>query len=122
MTIQKSGSADDLTNYRPIAIQSGLAKVFGRIVLRNMGIFLWKQLGTNQYGFVCSRSTSTNLIYLLNYVVDAFGRKEQVDDLYLDFSKAFDSVCRQRLLNKLPAYGVNGSCFSSLATILVTGA
>ena len=35
-----------------------------------------------------------------------------LDAIYLDFSKAFDSVPHQRLLNKLRTYGINGNILS----------
>ncbi len=38
--------------------------------------------------------------------MNSFDKKEQVDVLVLDFSKAFDTVPHQRLIKKLKHYGV----------------
>jgi len=40
------------------------------------------------------------------------------DAIYLDFSKAFDTVPHQRLLNKLKAYGIVGDTYDCIRTFL----
>ena len=47
----------------------------------------------NQHGFVKCRSTASNLACYLDSISEAIDNKKQVDSVYLDFSKAFDSVC-----------------------------
>jgi len=42
----------------------------------------------------------------------------RVDVLYLDYRKAFDSVPHQRLLQKLPVYGINGSALMWIENFL----
>ncbi|MBV2145457.1 MAG: reverse transcriptase family protein, partial [Wolbachia endosymbiont of Pissodes strobi] len=62
-----------------------------------------------QHGFIGGRSTVTNLTVLSNYVLEALERRCQVDAIYTDFSKAFDRVNINILVQKLSALGIHGS-------------
>lgn len=106
--IYKSGGRNDVTNYRPIAIQSSLAKVFESLVLDQLSSALKNKLVNEQHGFQCGKSTVTNLVILEDTVMNAFNARLQVDCIYLDFSKAFDRVNHKLLLAKLQGYGVHG--------------
>ena len=47
-----------------------------------------------------------------------FDGKSPIDVIYLDFSKAFDSVSLEKLLLKLSAYGINGFCLNWIRSFL----
>ncbi|KAF0736594.1 Uncharacterized protein FWK35_00021647, partial [Aphis craccivora] len=83
--ILKSGNLADVKNYRPI---SGL-------------LFL-----VDQHGFFPGRSTITSAVDFTSYVYESFERKQQVDVIYTDFSKAFDSIDHGILINTLDRLGV----------------
>lgn len=59
-----------------------------------------------QHGFVSKRSCVTNLLGVLDDWTNSLDNGKPVDAIYLDFSKAFDTVCHERLLAKLKSYGV----------------
>ena len=66
----------------------------------------------NQHGFVKGRSTLTNLIFYRNFILDTLndrtpGAHKQVDAIYLDFAKAFDSVNHNLLNYKFPKLGLS---------------
>ena len=44
----------------------------------------------------------------LNDWTESYDNREETDIIYMDFSKAFDSVAHQRLLFKMAHYGING--------------
>ena len=46
-------------------------------------------------------------------------RGDTVDTVYLDFSKAFDTVPHRRLIGKLEAYGIDGSLLSWISSFLM---
>lgn len=116
--IYKSGGRSCVTNYRPIVIQSTLAKVFESHVLDHLIYYLKKYILCNQHGFLRGRSTITNLLSFLEYIVSAFIDSSQVDCIYLDYSKAFDKVHHGLLVAKLAGCGICGRLLSWLACYL----
>lgn len=107
--IHKSGATNSVTNYRPIVLQSIVAKVFESLVLDRLCFSFRSLISPNQHGFMSGRSTVTNLVLFQHYVMGAFSNNHQVDCLQLDFSKAFDRVSHSILLHKLESLGVGGS-------------
>lgn len=116
--IYKSGDRRDVTNYRPIAIQSTLAKIFESLVLDVLEFEFKAMIAHEQHGFRKGRSTVTNLVLLQNYIISAFSQHDQVDCILLDFSKAFDRVNHKLLLSKLEGYGITGPLLRWLESYL----
>ncbi len=65
-------------------------------------------LTDDQYGFRPSRSTQTQLLCCAHEWSRSLDQKIPIDVVYLDISKAFDSVSHPKLLEKLGAAGING--------------
>jgi hypothetical protein len=101
--IFKKGGKDDMSNYRPISVLPTLSKVPEKIValqitsfLDNLGLF-----SDAQHGFRAHHSTATALTQISDYIFEGFTRSEFTLALFIDFSKAFDSISHDILLNKL---------------------
>ena len=62
----------------------------------------------SQYGFRNKRSCVLQLLEVLDYWNKSVDEGKQVDTIYLDIRKAFDSISHRRLLQKLEAYGIEG--------------
>ena len=104
----KAGDRADVRNYRPICKLSTLPKLFEETVTDKLTPSLIKIICDEQHGFVPKRSTTTNLAVYHRAVSDALDQGLQVDTVYTDFRKAFDSVDHQILVGKLATYGFCG--------------
>jgi hypothetical protein len=79
-------------------------------------------LSENQHGFHKHRSCKSQLSITLQELADGLNSGDQMDCILLDFSKAFDQVPHQRLLNKCSYYGIRGNILLWIATMyLPTG-
>lgn len=116
--IHKKYSKELAEHYRPISLLPITSKVLERCVFNRLYEHL-KRLTTDlQHGFLKNRSCVTQLLSVLHDVVLNLDRNIQTDVIYLDFSKAFDSVDHNILLAKLNTYGISGNLLSLLTNYL----
>lgn len=66
-----------------------------------------KYISVHQHGFIKARSTTTNLVCFSQFVAEALDGHLQADVIYTDFSKAFDKLDHNILLNKLNRFGIS---------------
>ena len=71
-----------------------------------------------QHGFRPNHSYQTQLVDFIEDIQLSMNNHKQVDLLFLDFSKAFDTVPHRRLLNKLNYYGIQGPIFQWISSWL----
>ena len=107
----KKGQKSKANNYRPVSLTCILCKIMESIIRDNLVSYLESNdfLSKFQHGFVSKRSCTTNLLATLDLWTEILDSGEPCDAIYLDFTKAFDSVPHLRLLEKLKSYGV-GDC------------
>ena len=72
-----------------------------------------------QYGFISGRSAVLQLIRCLDEWTEALDRGEDIDVIYLDYQKAFDTVPHRRLLAKVKSYGFTQNIEEWLTDFLV---
>ena len=108
--IFKKGARNLAENYRPISLTEALCKIMEKLLKNVIVDHLLREnlLSPKQYGFISGRSTVTQLLYYLDECISAVANGGVVDSVYLDFSKAFDTVPHRRLIAKLKAYGIDG--------------
>ncbi|XP_065664351.1 uncharacterized protein LOC136086037 [Hydra vulgaris] len=118
--ISKKGDKKLVTNYRPISLTCTIVKIFEKIIQKHIFIHLLKNnlLTPSQHGFYPGRSCETNLLTVINTSTLNLDKGLPVDNIYLDFEKAFDKVPPDYLLLKLKAYGINGSILSWIRNFL----
>lgn len=108
--IFKKGSKGDPSNYRPVSLTCIFCKLLEKIIREKITLHLTQQnlLNKSQHGFMENRSTQTNLIEFLDKILDFIDNGDNVDIVYLDFSKAFDKLSHDKLIKKLIAHGITG--------------
>ena len=74
--------------------------------------------GSTQHGFIQGRSCVTQLLAVLDSWTLALDEGGNIDTIYLDFAKAFDTVPHQRLLMKLRGYGIEGRILTWIEAFL----
>ena len=116
----KKGNELEPGNYRPVSLTCVSCKILESFVtdqvvdyMENNGFF-----SKCQHGFRRHRSCVTQLLEVLNNLTEWIENSENIDIIYLDFCKAFDSVPHKRLLNKLKAYGISGNLLDWIADFL----
>ena len=75
-------------------------------------------LHDTQHGFRKGKSTTTNLLEYLEIITKSVDEGTPVDVVYLDLTKAFDTVPHKRLLKKIKAHGIDGSILQWIAAWL----
>ena len=101
----KKGDKSNIANYRPIAIVSNFCKVYEQLLYAHIYPALKPVISLAQHGFMKGRSTVTNLGVITEFLSDAVDEGGQVDVVYTDFSKAFDTIPHDALLRKMSAFG-----------------
>ena len=66
-----------------------------------------KLFSNKQYGFISGRSTTLQLLEVIDKWTEAIDNGKNVDCIYMDYQKAFDTVPHKRLLSKLHSYGIS---------------
>jgi len=108
--IHKSKKYDDFTNYRPIALLTSLSKILEKLVHKRLYKFLEQNciLNDNQYGFRQNCGTIDAVTKFVSAIAQSLDKKESTLAVYLDLSKAFDTLDHNLLLKKLNFYGIRG--------------
>ena len=106
----KVGDPTDMSNYRPISV----LPCFSKILERNMYNRLYKYLTTEkllyskQFGFQTGLSTEHAIVKLVDQIYKSFEKDYYTLGVFMDLSKAFDTVDHKILIRKLEMYGIKG--------------
>ena len=118
--IHKDEDRSKAENYRPISITSQLGKALEKIVRRSIMTHLTENnmLSKHQHGFCEGKSCLTNLLEALDDITNLIDDGIPVDEVFLDFRKAFDRVSHERLLYKVHQMGIEGKLLQWISSFL----
>ena len=118
--IFKKGKSSLVSNYRPISLTSVMSKIFEGAIKTDLVNYLTANglISSDQHGFMSKKSTCTNLLESLNHWTLAMKEGFSTRVAYIDFARAFDSVCHNKLLYKLSNLGIKGSLLAVLRSYL----
>jgi hypothetical protein len=108
--IYKKDSPEEFGNYRPVSVLPTFSKILERIVHNRCYSFLVKNniLYQKQYGFRNKHTTYMAVLDFVKNISDAIDNDKLTLGIFMDLSKAFDTINHDILLDKLYHYGFRG--------------
>ena len=109
-----------MSNYRPISILPVLSKIIESVMHSQLMHYFRenKLFSTQQYGFRPNRSTELAALELMDRNIDNMNKSRCPINIYVDLSKAFDSLDHNILLSKLKFYGLDDKAINLLRSYL----
>lgn len=108
----KSGDPSLVSNYWPISIIPHISKLLESIIYTNIKRSVTHILVDDQHGLRPGKSTTTCTLALTSYILEIFESDCQVDAVFTDFSKAFESVIHSRPISELESLGIGNPLLS----------
>lgn len=113
--LPKKGDLQLPQNYRGITLSPLASKVYNSMLLNRISPHLDPILRRNQNGFRKGRSTLPQILAIRRIIEELKISKRKASIIFVDFSKAFDSVNRKVMLHILLNYGIPEEIVKAIA-------
>ena len=120
VSIYKKDNPQNFGNYRPVSVLPCFSKILERIMYNRCYDFITKTnvLFNKQYGFRNKHSTYMAVLDFVININHAIDNDKYTLAVFMDFSKAFDTIDHNILLSKLYHYGFRGISYDWFASYL----
>ncbi len=117
---KNKGSRSVMGNYRPISLLSSLSKVLEKVISKRTYTYFFANnyFNKNQHGFRYDRNTTSALLKLLPNLNAGRGQLKYYCGIFVDLSKAFDTLNLDILIKTLASYGLDGKSVQLLSSYL----
>ena len=117
---KNKGCLTDISNYRPISMLPIFSKLFEKMIHQKLWTFLDENniINENQFGFRASHSTAHALISATENLYKSLDNDLHTLGIFIDFSKAFDTVNHSILCSKLEHYGIQDNMLKLIESYL----
>jgi hypothetical protein len=118
--VHKKDNKQTVKNYRPISLTSSISRTFERVLYNHILQFCDSNslLSTEQFGYLPKKSAESQLLVCLNDWTHIDMKKSSMHIIYLDLSKAFDTVNHELLIKKCIQTGLNSKMIELLKSYL----
>ena len=118
--IYKKEDEQALENYRPVSTLPVFGKLLEKLIYARLYSFFVSKgiIHENQYGFRKGHSTSHALNFSVQHVESCIKNKQHVLGIFIDLSKAFDTIDHRKLTTKLNNYGIRGNALRLIESYL----
>ena len=119
----KAGELANISNCRPISVLPSFSNMFERIMYNHFYRYLTteKVLYPKQFGFQRGHSTEHATVKLANQLYEPFERNKYILGVFIDLSKAFETISHSVLIKKLQMYGIRGISLAWFHSYLAIG-
>ena len=109
--LYKKDNTHLIENHCPISILPSISKVFEKSVYDQIYAYFTQHayLSNSQYGFRKDHSTEYAILEIVDRITYEVENGNVPISIFLDLSKAFDTLNHDILLSKLQFYGIKGS-------------
>ena len=105
--LPKKGGLSLAANYRGISLMPIAAKIYNKMILDRLAS-IEPLLRKNQNGFRRGRSTLSQILCIIRLIQESQACNKDLALVFDDFSKAFNSVDRDKMFEILGLYGISG--------------
>ena len=107
-------------NYRPVSLLPSISKIFEKVIYNQLFLYFTKNnlLFQNQYGFRKEHSTEYAALHLVEKISNMMDQGDVPLAIFLDLTKAFDTLDHNILLDKLMFYGIKNNALKLFTNYL----